>query len=274
VWLVAAELFFEGVLTPFLSAALVLGAAYFRAQRQAPAFVPASAIALSVVTASLVAFGWPVDWVLTARTKILVSAVIGLALGALFEKGVPGSRLVTTLGLIGVAVWISEPALRQNRWEDVLPLIPLITGVLLLTPSRRIPDRTGKARLIATLIFAFGLAAIAALAKALSYSLLTLALASAGLAVLMIGRSHFPPSAAIAAYATLLALATALVLYTDISLPALLILCLSIGAERLSRLTTRHGGSPAFPFLLAFCIATTLLAIVIARIDGGAISIY
>ncbi len=273
-WLVVVELFLEGLLTPFLAAAFFLGAARLVDQQHSSSLVPAFAIALSVVIAGLLAFGWPVGWTLTARTKILISAIIGVALGALYERRIYGSRLITALGLIGIAIWIGEPTLRQERWDSALLLLPLVAGLLFLTPPRGSHREIGESRLLITLVLAFGLATIAALAKALSYSLLSLALASALLAILTVGRSRFPPSATLSADATMLALTTALLLYTEVSPLALLVLCTSLAAERLAHLTWRHGGPPPRHLVLAYCIAPTLLAILIARIDAGAISIY
>ena len=272
--LVATELFLKGILTPFLVAALVVGASNLRSKQHIPSFAQAYAIAFAIVVAGLLAFGWPIGGALTARTKILVSATIGLGLGASFEQGVTGSRLLCVLGLIGITIWIGEPAFRQNRWEDALPLIPLFIGFILLAPPRYSFETNGEMKLLTTLVFAFGLAALAAFAKSLSYSLLASALASALLAIVIIGRSRFTTSAIISADATLWALITALLLYTEVSLPALLILCLIIGVDRLAHLTWRHASPPPRHHLLVSCIALALVAILIARIDGGAISIY
>lgn len=272
-WQVAAELFLEGLLTPFLATALVLGAAHLVNQRRATR-APSVAIAFALVIAGLLAFGWPIVGSLNARTKVILSAIIGLALGALFERRLPGSRGITTLGLIGIALWIGEPALRQGRWESVLLIIPVTIGFLLLTPSRRSDEESHETGLLIPLVFAFGLTAITAFAKALSYSVLALALASALLAIMTIGRSEVPPSAAITAEAAMLALMTAVLLYTEASLPAFLVLFSCLGAEHLARLAWPHDGSPPRRYVLAFCIVPALLAILIARIDGGAISIY
>jgi hypothetical protein len=270
-WLVAAELILNGVLAPLLVTALLFGTAYLADRDGFTALAPAIAITLAVCISGLVSFGWPLGLTFNARTKIMVSSIIGLALGVAFERDVRGSRVLLALGLTGIAIWLGLPALRQDLWQDGLLLIPVITGLLILASSRQ---SSGEAGLLIAVSVALGLAVIAALAKALSYSVFALALASPLLAALATGRPQLPLSAVITVGTTMLALLAALLLYTEVSLPALLVLSLCLGAEHLAKLTWRHGGRPPRRHILPYCLGPTLLAILIARIDGGAISIY
>lgn len=273
-WLVIAELAFDGILAPFAIATLILCSAKLVVEDRYNDVAPALAIVAAVCLAGILALGWPISWTFHARTKIMVSALIGLALGTAFKSR--GARIgpITSLGLVGIIIWIGKPALQQGHWEGVL----LVTGLIAITliPSRlRQPDSQSYApKLLIAIIFTFGLAALAALAKSLSYSVLALALMTSMLGILAIWRSPLASPALVTINATMLALVSALLLYTDVSLPALLILCTIFAAERLAYFAWRREGLPPRQLVLSFCIAPVFFAIVIARIDAGAISIY
>ena len=122
---------------------------------------------------------------------------------------------------------------------------------------------------------ALGLGMIAVFARTFSYAELALSLASALLAALTIGQRRLAPPALITVAATLLALITALLLYSDASLIALLVLSSVIGAERLGLVARGESAlEPSMKHIAIFCALPTVAAIVIARIDAGPFSTY
>ena len=84
-WLVIAELLFDGILAPFVIATLIICLANLAVESRFKALAQALAIVLAVCVAGLLAFGWPISWTFNARTKIMVSALIGLTLGTAFK---------------------------------------------------------------------------------------------------------------------------------------------------------------------------------------------
>jgi len=273
-WLVIAELIVDGGLAPFGIASLILFAANRTVDDRLKALASAGAIVLAVCVAGLLAFGWPISGTLTARTKIMIASLMGFALGIVITSRVGGIGPIVLFGLVTIVVWIGQPALQQGRWDGIF-LVMLVTAVTLLSARLyRADGNDSGPRLLIIVIFAFGLAILAAFARSLSYSVFAFALMSALLATLWIGKSTLPSSAVVTIEATMLALVSALLLYTDMSRLALLVLCTVFAAEHIARLAWRHDGPPPQRYIFSFSIAPAALAILLARIDAGAISIY
>lgn len=273
-WLLVAEFFLKSLFAPFLAAGLIVTASRHSDHPHLSVVAPAFAIVLALSTTTILAFGWPSGLVLNARTKILISAFVGLGLGIAVERQVRGSKLLLTLAAIGIPIWVGLPTLQQGRWESVLLLLPIAVGLFALMLLDWPGRRNGRLEPLIMPIMTAGLAILAVFAKALSFSALGLALTSALLAILMMGGTSLSVAAAITSATMMLALITALLLFTDISLIALLILSTVLGAERLARLTCRNGEAPSKRRVLLFCLLPAAVAVLAARIDAGAISIY
>ncbi len=271
----AVQFLLESALVPFLVAAALGLAARTTVPDRARAGVLALAVLFAVGATYVLAFGWPSTLALNARTKIMLSAFIGVAIGMAIEHRLPRSMIALAALAIIIPLWTGLPALQQGRLDSAL-LIPLIAAAL-LAPRLMGDCRSWgeRPKILTMMALALGLAGIAAFATSLSFAELSLSLASALLAIFLIGPKPTPAAATIVAAPILLALTAALFLYSSASLPALLVLSTVIGAEPLAR---RSWGREPAPLptrrVLLYCLLPAAAAILIARIDGGSISIY
>lgn len=275
-WPLVFELILESLVAPFLIAGFILFGARHLGEARLLALAPALAIVLALGITTIIAFGWPPTLVLNARTKILFSAFIGLALGLAAERHAKSRAAATAVAALGIPIWVGIPALQEAGLESaLLLLIPVTLGLLLLIPSSDGPDGSGqRSKALTMLILAAGFAAIAAFARTLSFTALGLALASALLLVVTIGSTSFSTAAAITAAAPLIALVAALLLYTDASLVSVLILSTVIGARWMACFFGRLQEEPSIGRIFLVSLLPLALAILAARIDAGAISIY
>ncbi|MGI9507930.1 MAG: hypothetical protein ACR2QJ_01105 [Geminicoccaceae bacterium] len=281
----AARLLLESTAAPFLLAALIMISGAVIAPASAFAgrpdrgwfreLAPALAILAAIGITHILAFGWPPSLTLDARMKIMLAAILGLVVGWALDHGISGARLGLILLAIGLPIWVGLPALLLAKPESARLVLPIAIafGAHAIAREKVSPD--GTPQIIILTSIALGLAAIAVFAKAFSFAELGLAFASALLAILMISRAPLGTPASLAAAAVLLALFTALLLYSQASLPALLILTAAIGADRLAR-GSRDDSETRTPRgrLFFFCLLPVATAILIARIDAGPISIY
>lgn len=274
----ATTLLLESLALPWLIATLVMSLA--RSFERAAMIAPVLAIFLAVTTTYVLAFGWPTRPVIDAKAKIMLAAPLGLAAGFLIERQAPSARIAAWALTAGLPLWVGFPLLQQLELDSAFPVLPIVAGALIVwfffrtTGDERTAQGSAQQLLVLTTL-AFGLAAIAALGKALSFAELGLAIGACLLAISMTTRESFGVTAATMAVSMLLALFTALLSFSDASPLALAILAIVIGAVPLARLS--GGGqeqAPSFPRVLACCLFPMITAILIARIDAGAISIY
>ncbi len=271
----AVQLMLESVLIPIVLAGVVLMSAR-RFPQERVACAEALAIVLAVGTTYVLAFGWPLGLVFSAKLKIVLSAFGGLLIGMAIEQRTRWARLGLVAGTIGIPIWVGFPLIEQGRPESILILLPITAALAVPQLIGKTPTDRGASKTLIALSMAVSLAVIATLAKALSFAELCLSLSSALLAILLI--SPKPPlgaPAALAAAAMLLALVTALLLYSEASPLALSVLGIAVGAERLASLTSsKEGAEMATRRIFAFCALPAILSILIARIDAGPFSLY
>ncbi|MDH3662786.1 MAG: hypothetical protein OEU92_22615 [Alphaproteobacteria bacterium] len=280
------QLLLQSLLAPFVLAGLIMMTARWfgphgLGQDGGAIIAPALAIAAGVIATYLLAFGWPPILAVSARAKIVLSAIIGLVLGLLVEGRSRRTRyerwarfgLIT--GAIGIPLWIGLPALQQGRPESAFLILPSAAALVAPALFFRGAPSGGTLGLLILLTMTAGLAVIAAFAKALSFAVLALSLGGALLAILMLGREPLALPVVVMSAAMLLALTTALLLYSDASLPALLVLGTVLGAGRLAGASDMSPEAKApVPRVLVCCLLPAAAAMLIARIDAGPISIY
>ena len=272
----AARLLLESLLAPFLFAALTTLSIRGLLREAFACLVPAFAMFSAVGITYILAFGWPPSLTMDARMKVMLSAVVGMAVGMALHHRIRGANAGLAIATIGVPLWIGLPSLLLGKPTSALLLLPLAAAALGRSILGDATTRSGSvSRILILLTLAIGLAAIAAFAKAFSFAELGLALASALLAILVTCREPFQMPATLTAAAMLLALATALLLYSGASLPAFAVLAFVLGADRLARASNGNLDAPApIGRVLFFCLVPAAAAIAIARIDAGPISIY
>ncbi|MGI9421356.1 MAG: hypothetical protein ACR2RA_26300 [Geminicoccaceae bacterium] len=272
----AGQFLLEGLVVPFAAAGLILTVARrFGQSRRLAALGPLLALTLAVGTAYILAFGWPSNPALGARTKIMLSAIIGAIMGLVLERQPQRPTLTIAAGAAAIALWVGLPALQHGRPASALLVLPVALALASLrlfgpkeTPNRRPPSLVLPA-------LAVGLAAIAVFAKTFSLAHISLSLASALLAILIVGRAPLGLAATLAASAMLLALATALFLYSQASILALVVLGGTVAAGRLARGSNTIGeDGRSLTREVVFCLLPAAAALVIARIDAGPISLY
>jgi hypothetical protein len=185
------------------------------------------------------------------------------------------ARLLLAMASLVIPFWIGWPALVQDWSRGWLLMLPLLAGCWLSRELTVQPSIVKRACLM-LIAMATGLALIAVYAKALSLAEFGLALASALLAIILVGPKPLSGMAAIMAATMLLALLTTLLFFSSASPIALLVLTLVLGAERLASLAHRFNKAfqaTSLTFAL-LCVLPLVIAVVIARIDAGPFSIY
>ena len=272
----ARQLLLESVLAPFVFASLVMIAA--RRDERQMVLAQSFAIIVGAGITYILAFGWPPSLTGGSRTKVMLSLLIGLVIGFGFERRARWARPALIASAIGLPLWVGLPALQLGKSESALLALPILAALSLSAPigrDQRVLPLVERPWLPMLITMAVGLAAIAAFAKAFTFTQLGLALASVLLACLVVGREPLGPIAACMAAAMLLTTATALLLYSAASPWALLVLGTVLFADRAARLTNRSAASKTtVPRLLIFCFLPAAAAILIARIDAGPFSIY
>ncbi|MEM8951206.1 MAG: hypothetical protein AAGA21_00515 [Pseudomonadota bacterium] len=265
---------------PFVLVSLVLIANRAVNRRRLAAYLEAAAFVAALGTTYVLALGWPVDLVFSAKSKIVIAAVGGFAAGLAFCERARWAKTAIIALVIAMPLWIGLPALQQGRPESALLLLPIaiaFTLPFLIDVSvigDAAPDNACSKTLIA-MTMTFGLAMIALFAKTFSYAELALSLASTLLAAMTIGRKQLAAPALITIAAALLAMITALLLYSQANLTAMLVLSIVIGAERLDRVACSESDrEPSLKRIAIFCALPAMTAILIARIDAGPFSIY
>ena len=148
---------------------------------------------------------------------LLCGAIIGLG----SHRNQSAVKVAAIALSIALPLWIGLPALQQARPESGFLLLPVLVGVLLSITVQPSQSALTQRRLIILMTLASGLAAIAAFARTLSYAELAFALASALIAVFFFGRNIDLSPILSSAASMMLALTTALLLYTDASRAAL-----------------------------------------------------
>jgi len=239
--------------------------------------VYAIAFFAAIAASYVIIFGWPMTSALGARQKIVLLTLAGLLIGVGSSfRNIP---FLSSALLIAGPIWIGWPALAQGRSDALLLGLPLIialliTGFWIRDRSHQSTDTEIELYLL-MIIMAVGLALIALFARTLSVMQLGLALASVLAVVVLAGRKHPQRLLLIAGAAMLVGLLTAILLYSQASLPAIIVLsaicglpCLKVFSSGLSILRTS-----AWPAVLMAMILTTV-AVAIAWIDAGSISVY
>ena len=272
----AARLLLESLLAPFLFAALTMLSVRGLLREKLACLVPAFAMFPAIGVTYILAFGWPSSLAMDARMKVMLSTVVGLAIGMTLHYRIRGAKAGLVIAAVGVPLWIGLPSLLLGKPTSAFLLLPLAVAALGHSILGNTTTRSAsQSQILILLTLAIGLAAIAAFAKAFSFAELSLALASALLAILVICRQPLHMPATLTAAAMLLALATALLLYSGASLPAFAVLVFVLGADRLARISNGNPEAPApIGRVFVFCLVPVAAAIAIARIDAGPISIY
>ncbi|MGI9488947.1 MAG: hypothetical protein ACR2RF_24315 [Geminicoccaceae bacterium] len=276
----AVQVLLESVLAPFTFAALVLIYIRWISQDRLVAFAQALAVVLAFGMTYVFAFGWPADFVFSAKSKIVLTACIGLAIGMVVEQRPRWARFGLVAGAIGLPIWIGIPVIEQGRPESALLALPITAALLapslIANTSADIEAPTGAAlsKILIALTLAFGLAAIALFARTFSFAELCLSLGSALLAIMAFSHQRLAVPAGVTTAALLSALITAMLLYSEACPLAIFVLSIVIGAKRLTDFTGGKMGAETTGRTLIFCLLPFVAAIVIARIDAGPFSLY
>ena len=123
-----AQLLLESVLAPFVLVGLVLMSIRLTGHGWFAAYLEAFAVVVALGTTFVLAFGWPADLALSARSKITLAAVGGCVVGLALCGRVRWARIALIAGVIGMPLWIGFPALEQGRPESALILLPVATA--------------------------------------------------------------------------------------------------------------------------------------------------
>lgn len=236
------------------------------------------AIALAFLTALgttyVLAFGWPDLPPVGARQKIIYSAVIGISIGLLSGQDRRMSGWLFATASILIPVWIGWPLLTALQPKAFFLLLPIAVG---LWTNRQLVDRpqTTTRLTIMLIAFAIGLAIIAVSAQTFSLAQLTLATAAGLGAILVAGPRPPVQIAPIAATVVLIALMTALGLYSEAHILALAVLPTALIANRLTLHFGRGAPVKQQRLLFAvFCLIPPLATTGILWIDAGINPLY
>ncbi len=262
----------ESIVVPAVVAGLVVFPARWSSHRVSFGLVTATAFLAAILTTYALIFDWPASTVLAARQKIIFLTLAATLLGLVPCQKL-SSRSLVVLAIIG-PLWIGWPALQQGMPSSALLTLPIIVGIW---AGHRSSDQPGAttAHSLVLLLMAIGLALIALFARTFSVSQLSLALASITLSILLLGRQPPNPILPTTSAVMLSGLLSALLLYSDASVPALVILGSTLLAPALAGLfgnMSAFHDTPRTGLLAAMLLVA--LAVGIAWIDAGAVSVY
>lgn len=268
------QVLLESVLVPAIVSGLIVFPARWLSHRVFHAAVQATAFMVAIAVTYVMIFGWPIAPALGARQKIflLTFASLLLGMGLNFGTSLP-YRLLAALSILG-PLWIGWPALMQGRPSAILLVLPMIVGLWVHDRSMRPANGSVELSLL-LIMMALGLALIALFARTLSSTQLGLALASTLAAALLTGPKPPERVLSIAGATMLSGLLTALLLYSDASLPAIIVLGCILASPRLADFLSDPAAvqpSRWLSLLIATILATA--AVTIAWIDAGSIPVY
>jgi hypothetical protein len=265
----AVQFLLESVVAPaVLSGLIVIQTRWFR-HRVSLVLITAIAFSAAITGTYLMMLGWPLSTALDARQKLYLltwaGALIGLGFSLDERRSAP---LLAALFVLG-PLWIGWPALMQGRLDTLLLVLPITASVWLSRQCRRSEDQP-SALLWLLVIMAAALATQAFLARTLSLGQLGLALAATLLSIALIGRKPPLPVTAIAGLAMLSGLWSALLLYSEASVPALIVLGGALIAPALARIIIEPGSSrQAHRLGVLMAMAAATAAAAIAWIDAA-----
>jgi len=275
----ASALLLESFLAPFLVTVslIAIGRSGWISLRSLPGPILASTLMLpaSVGVTYVLALGWPETFFLDAKAKVVVATILGAIIGLLVFRERSWSMPALIALAIIIPIWIGLPALQQARSEAGLLILPILIGLAFAAFAKFKDPLITPRRLVVPITLALGIAGITALGRSLSFAELALALASSLIALFLFGRGVITPPSIIAAAAMLSALLASLLLYSEVSKLALLVLGLALSADVISTWAERRGSRfLASALLTSACFFPLSIALLIARFDAGSISIY
>ena len=274
----AEQILWQSVVAPAAISGFIALALRWRNSRHLILFGYATAFLVALAVGYHLVFGVPSLVAMGARQKIMALTVIGLAIclaAGLVEVITP--RLLQGLAIVG-PLWIGWPALLQGNTATFLLVLPIALGLWLCS---RTAGKTGPTPCAAEdsvwllALLAAGLAAIALFARTLSYAQLALMLASILASASLAGPRPRSLVLHLAGSTMLIGLMSALLLYSEASHLAMLILTASLASPWLAnRLALLRKARPPIwsPHLIAAVLITA--AAFIAWIDAGSVSVY
>lgn len=270
----AGKLLLESVVVPAVIAGFLVFPTRWFSHRVSLFLVSATAISAAIATTYLMMFGWPVSEALGARQKIGLLTLAGLLLSiGHSRKPTRLAHLLPALSVLG-PLWIGWPALMQGHPTSILLALPIGAGLWIGHRSMTGKDKSTELCLTVT-IMAIGLALMALFARTLSMTQLSLALAATLGAIVLVGPKPPDRSVLTAGTTMLIGLASAIMLYSDVSLPAILVLGCILAITPLRRIIMNQKAINNRPWLsLLIAMALVTLSTGIAWIDAGSISIY
>lgn len=264
----------ESLLAPCLVASVLALPTRWPLALVAVALATALAFLTALGTTYVLAFGWPDLPPVGARQKIIYGAVIGISIGLLSGQDRQRSGWLLVAASLLIPVWIGWPLLTALQPEAVFLLLPIAVG---LWTNRQLLDRpqTTTRLTIMLIAFAIGLAIIAVSAQTFSLAQLSLATA-AGLGGILIAGPRSPVQVVpIAATVVLIALMTALGLYSEAHILAFVVLPTALIADRLTLHFGRGAPVEKQRLLFAvFCLIPPLATTGILWIDAGINPLY
>ena len=225
-----------------------------------------------MMTAYVMIFGWPTSLVIGARQKICLVTLASVLLGLCLSR----TQLFRWLAInviLGL-LWISWPVIVQGRLDAVFSALPIAFGLWACHQVLSTEEKAARPGMLLTVI-GIGLSIIALHARTVSYSQLSLALASSLLVICLYAPRSLTPIPIVAAATMLSGLLGALILYGETSLPAILVLCSCLASSMLARLyCSTFTVQRRYWTDILIAIVLMMAAIFIAWIDAGAVSVY
>ena len=277
----AGQVVFESVIVPAAVSGLVVLPTRWLRHRVSLVLIYAAGFFMAIAVSYVLTFGWPATPALGARQKIAILAAAGILVGlgtGLGKPRLPLSTLLTAFLAAG-PLWIGWPLLTQGRSDAVLLILPLLIAPIFAgfwindQPAPSTLSVTERGVLMVTM--AIGLAMIALFARTLSMTQLGLALASTLAAAALAGRKPAPPLLLIAGAAMLSGFLTALLLYSEANVPAILILAAILLLPALQRFYSCLSIMQESPWpIYLTAMMLTAISVSITWIDAGSISVY
>ncbi len=279
-WL--ADPIFQSVVAPLLVAAVLTGGLGFGLGKTIGPRIAAAAIPIGFLVSYWATVGWPAFPPVASNQKIVYLILFGAVIGVMFDL-VQRADLMRWLGPVvwsgAIAGWMGWRMITTPSIPGLATISALwLAGAIVLYASR-VTRGSGSVPAVMLLIAAIGVSLIALIGSSASFAQLSGGLAAATGGFMLWNwpksRFSFEWAGALGGMGALLSLVAALVLFTDASKLALILILPMFFGDRLTARLPRATHPVFAPFVLAaVCLVPVALAVLVAYLSGGGGSGY
>ena len=266
----------QSVIAPVVVAFVVAGVLGFGLGRTLGARVAAVAIPAGFLVSYWVTVGWPPFPPVSSSQKIIYVAVFGAAAGMLLDVAGQGGRVARAAGIIApilIAGWLGWRGLGAPTLLGLVTLAVLCVGGIAIMTGLRTARGAETAPAVMLLVGGLGGGFVALIGSSASISQFSIGLAAASGGFLLWNwpksRFSFGSGAVLGGAGALIALMSALTLFTSASKVALALLVPVFFADRVAARLPMAERPAIGPMVLgAICLVPAAIAVLVAYLSS------